>query len=90
MMNEREHILTNLNETIETEHGKHVTEENVLTDSELDSFGYALFWIAIEEQYGVCFSKEEVSGFNYHRILVRDIIDRIVHVKNNGTPVEAS
>jgi len=89
-MDKREQILAILNETIETEHGKPLYEENVLSDSELDSFGYALFWIAIEEQYGTCFSKEEVSAFNYHQILVRNIIDRIVHVKNNGTTVEAS
>ena len=88
-MGKREEILAYLNETIETEHGKAVIEENVLSDSELDSFGYALFWIAIEEQYGQCFSKEEVRGFNYHQILVRDIIDRIVHVKNNSATVEA-
>lgn len=89
-MNKRESILETINETIETEHGKPLAEDNVLSDSELDSFGYAIFWIAIEEKYGSCFSKEEVSGFNYHQIRIKSIIDRIIDVQNNNTKTEAS
>jgi len=83
MMNERDQILTSLNETIETEHGKPITEENVLSDSEIDSFGYAIFWLSIEEKYGKCFLNDEMRAFNYETLTIKAIIDRIINAQNN-------
>lgn len=84
-MHTREAILAYINETITCENGKELTEENTLTQSEIDSFGYALFWIAIEEQYGKCFPHDEVSTLDYKTLTIQVIIDRIIDAQNNNT-----
>lgn len=81
----RETILSYLNETIVSENGKALKEEDTLSKSEIDSFGYALFWIAIEEQYGKCFPHDEVSTLDYKALTIQAIIDRIIDAQNNNT-----
>ncbi len=81
----RESILHYLNETIEAEHGKALHEDSTLSESEIDSFGYALFWLSIEEKYGKCFPSDEMRAFNYEALTIKVIIDRIIDAQNNIT-----
>lgn len=61
-----------------------VTEESKLSDSNLDSFGYAMFWVGLttklKEIKGVSLSKECIEGYDLHAdtcITVSKIIDDI-------------
>jgi len=79
----RESILTYLNEVIKSENGNEVEEENILPESNMDSFGYAIFWLSIEQKYGKCFPHDEISKIDYKTLTIKAIIDRIIDAQNN-------
>ena len=74
----RQEILEFINKIIEEEHGKTVTEDNLLTDSEIDSFGYAVFWLEINSNYQLEEIKGLDSGIDYETLTVKNIIDYII------------
>lgn len=80
---DRKKILVYINETIKSENGNEVQEENILPDSNMDSFGYAIFWLSIEQKYGKCFTHDEISKIDYKTLTVKAIIDRIIDAQNN-------
>lgn len=73
----REKILNELNKILVTENAKEISESNLLTDSELDSFGYAMLFIELNENYN-CFDKEYLNSINYKSYTAKDLIDRII------------
>lgn len=83
----RQDILEFINEIILEEHGNVVTEDQLLTECGIDSFGYAILWISINQKYDI----EEVNGIdskiNYNTLLVSDVINYII-TKDNKHIVE--
>lgn len=82
----RQEILEFINEIIVEEHGNAVTEEQLLIECGIDSFGYAILWTSIEAKYGVVFSKEESNNIDYTTLTVRNMLDMIEN-KINETKI---
>lgn len=82
----RQEILEFINEIIVEEHGNAVTEEQLLIECGIDSFGYAILWTSIEAKYGVVFSKEESNNVDYTTLTVRNMLD-MVENKINETKI---
>lgn len=82
----RQEILEFINEIIVEEHGNAVTEEQLLIECGIDSFGYAILWTSIEAKYGVVFSKEESNNIDYTTLTVRNMLD-MVENKINETKI---
>ena len=78
----RADILNVINEIIEEEHGIPVSEDNVLSDCIIDSFGYAVLFVGlegkIEEQTGIIvFGKDVLKEINPNNIRVYKLLDMI-------------
>lgn len=70
-------IIEKVNEILVSENAKALEDENqLLTESELDSFGYAILWIELNEEYK-CFSVEYVNAIDYETYKLKDLIKRI-------------
>mgnify|MGYP000182763278 CR=1 FL=1 len=70
-------IIEKVNEILVSENAKALEDENqLLTESELDSFGYAILWIELNEEYK-CFSVEYVNEIDYETYTLKDLIKRI-------------
>ena len=80
MTSEELEILITINELVEAEHGAMVNLDSKLVDADLDSFGYTVFFIDLDEKYG-CYSKEDAMNVNYNTITIRDIVNRVVSCK---------
>ena len=78
----RKEILEFINKIIEEEHGNSVTEDSLLTDSEIDSFGYAMFWLSINQNYGIEEIKGIDNGIDYNTLLVSDVISYVTTKDN--------
>lgn len=73
----RQEILEFINSIIEEEHGNKVTEEQLLVECGIDSFGYAILWTSISAKYDISFSKEESNGIDYKVFTVTNMLDMI-------------
>lgn len=78
----RADILNVINDIIEEEHGIAVSEDNILSDCIIDSFGYALLFVGlegqIEEKTGIkVFDKDVVKDINPNNIRVSKLLDMI-------------
>lgn len=73
----RQDILEFINEIILEEHGNVVTEDDLLTASEIDSFGYLEFWLSINHKYDVEL-KEIDANVNYKTLTVKQVIDFVI------------
>lgn len=79
----RVEILGIINGIIEEEHGIKLTEDNLLIDCNIDSFGYAMLWLGIEakldEMYGIerLLGKEYIDNLDYEKLTVKELIDGI-------------
>lgn len=72
-----EEIQEFVNEILENENAKPLQNlDDLLIDSELDSFGYAILWIELQEKYK-CFSVEYVNEIDYEVYTLRDLVERI-------------
>lgn len=72
-----EDIKQKVNEILESENAIPLEDENsLLTESELDSFGYAVLWIELNEEYE-CFDVEYVNSINYEEYRLKDLIQRV-------------
>ena len=78
----RKEILEFINKIIEEEHGNSLTEDNLLTDSEIDSFGYAMFWLSINQNYKIEEIKGIDNGIDYKALLVSDVVSYIITKDN--------
>ena len=92
----RNEILKTINEIIKEDFPcnckyTEIKEDDLLTDSNMDSFGYAMFWLQIAEKYPILKDieslddKEKSEAINnyvniidYKTYKVKDLIDRIV------------
>lgn len=79
-MNRKEY-LDFINNILVTENAKAIAEDNLLTDSELDSFGYAVLFITLEADLNLnCFEKEYLNSIDYKTYTMKDLLDRIENV----------
>ncbi|QDF28991.1 hypothetical protein [Halarcobacter anaerophilus] len=70
-------IIETINRILVEENAKPLKNENdLLIDSELDSFGYAILWIELNEEYK-CFPVEYVNEIDYETYKLKDLIERI-------------
>lgn len=70
-----------INKVLVTENAKAIKEDNLLTDSELDSFGYAVLFITLEADLNLnCFEKEYLNSIDYKTYTMKDLLDRIENV----------
>lgn len=70
-----------INKILIEENAKAIQEDNLLTDSELDSFGYAVLFITLEADLNLnCFGKEYLSSIDYKTYTMKDLLDRIENV----------
>ena len=76
--NKRKEILEFINKIIEEEHGNPVTEDSLLTDSEIDSFGYAMFWLELNSNYKIEEIKGLDEGIDYATLKVGQVVDYVV------------
>ena len=74
----RQEILEFINAVIKEEHGNAVTEEQLLTECGIDSFGYAIFWTTLEAKYGVELAKHVDKNVDYTILTVSNVIDMIL------------
>ena len=89
----REEILKTINKIIKEDFScnwefKEVAENDLLSDSNMDSFGYAMFWMNISQDYKIVketgneeidnkASIDYVNWIDYKVYTVKDLIDRI-------------
>lgn len=79
-MNRKEY-LDFINDVLVTENAKAIAEDNLLTDSELDSFGYAVLFITLEADLNLnCFEKEYLNSIDYKTYTMKDLLNRIENV----------
>ncbi len=79
-MNRKEYF-NFINKVLVTENAKAIEEDNLLTDSELDSFGYAVLFITLEADLNLnCFEKEYLNSIDYKTYTMKDLLDRIENV----------
>lgn len=92
----RNDILKRINEIIKEDFPcnwdyKEIKEENLLSDSNMDSFGYSIFWLNIADEYNILSNPstlsetdknkeiiEYVNHIDYKTYKVKDLIDRII------------
>lgn len=68
-----------INKILTTENAKAIKEEDLLVTSELDSFGYAILFIELDEKFGG-FDKEYLNNIDYKTYTMKDLLDRIENV----------
>ncbi len=68
-----------INKILTTENAKAIKEEDLLTNSELDSFGYAILFIELDDKFGG-FDKEYLNNIDYKTYTMKDLLDRIENV----------
>ncbi len=72
----REEALAFLNEVIEDNHGTAVTEDVAVLDIDIDSFGFAVLFLELEEEFDCDLGKlektEELKG-----LTVKELLDRV-------------
>lgn len=72
-----------INGVLEGEGAKSICLGDTLKNSDLDSFGYMLLWVALEERYGKILALDEIGAFDYEATTIDKLIQRIVDVQNN-------
>jgi len=75
----REEVLGFINDVIEDNHGNVVTEETIVRDSGIDSFGFAVLFLELDEEYE-CFDTEYVDKMYKtlsSGVTVKELIDRV-------------
>lgn len=72
-------IFNLINKIFITENAKAIEEDNLLTDSGLDSFGYAILFIELDEKFN-CFDKDYLNNIDYSYYKMKDLLNRIENV----------
>ena len=76
-MNTPDSILELLNKAIREEHGRRLTLDSLLVDSEVDSFGVTMVILALDDNYK-CFSSEWLKETPVEQLSVKQIVDRVL------------
>lgn len=71
-----------INNVITREHGKALEENNLITECQIDSFGYALLWLEISQEYK-CVTVDYVNTIDYKTYRLADLIDYIERNQND-------
>lgn len=67
-----------INNILVTENAQAIKEDELLIDSNLDSFGYAVLFITLEADLNLnCFEKEYLNSIDYETFTMKDLLDRI-------------
>ena len=69
-------VLATINRLAIEEHGKAVTIDDLLIDTEVDSFGIVMLLLELDEKYG-CFSNEWLKTMKVEELTVQYIVDRV-------------
>ncbi len=69
-------LLDEINKILVEEDAKPIKEDDLLTYSELDSFGYTMLFFQIDEQYN-CFNSSYVNSIDFNKYTGKDLIDKI-------------
>ena len=64
-----------VNKIIKREHGKEIELDSLLTESEIDSFAYAVLWLELEDKYK-CFEILD-RDIDYETYRLKDIVEAI-------------
>ena len=72
-----EEILAEINKYVRIEHGKKVTIDSKLADSEMDSFGFTIVIMELHVKYG-CFDNEWFNANVDGDMLVSTLVERIL------------
>ena len=75
-MYEKKQIKEEVNQILLRENAKSIDYENLLIDSELDSLGYAILWLTLEEKYK-CLNVEYVDAIDYKVYTLNDLIEKV-------------
>ena len=73
-MNRRK-IIAFLNSVIEEEHGNKLKSKQLLVESNIDSFGYAVFWLSVNQEYNLDEIKGLDEGIDYTRLTLGDVVN---------------
>ena len=68
-----------INKILVVENAKAIKEENLLVDSGLDSFGYAILFLELDDKFS-CFDKDYLNNIDYKTYTMKDLLDRIENV----------
>jgi len=68
--------LDRINQALLSREAKALSAEDYLLDSDMDSFSYAMFWMELDEAYGI-FTLEYIQSIEYATLTMADIINRI-------------
>ena len=78
----REQVLDVINKLIRSEKGNRVTESSTFLDAGLDSFGYAMFFMALDAEFNyftVCgYGDDLFKEIPYSTLTVKEIIDKCI------------
>ena len=77
----RNEILYKINSIITSERGVALCEDDLLIDSQMDSFSYAVFWLSLEE-IGMDINDEWIESIDYKNLKISDLINYIVEHKD--------
>ena len=78
----RQDVLDIINKIIEEELGEPLTEDQLLIDCNIDSFGYSMVWLGLNEKFTAYlleppFPGSIVDDLDYEKLKVSWIIDKI-------------
>lgn len=83
-LTEREDFLEVINLIIVEEYGEEMTEENLLIDCKIDSYGYAMLWLglahSLKKEDLLSPSKKYIDSIDYKTFKVSDLIDEIIRI----------
>ena len=79
----RKEILDIINAILEAERAAQLREDQLLIESDMDSFSYAVFWLTLAE-HGFDMSDTWIDTLDYKTLTVAMIIDKIEE-HQNGT-----
>jgi len=76
-----ESILAEINKLIRTEHGTKVSIDSLLKDSGMDSFGFSMVIMELDNKYG-CFDNEWFDSNVDDNLTVRTLVERVLNASN--------
>jgi len=82
-MPERDAIVESINAIIEAERGTALSEDQLLIESGLDSFAYAVFWLSLSDM-GMSLRDEWIDTIDYNILTVAMIVDKIMEQSNGS------
>jgi len=77
----KNNILKRVNQIIEEEGGKSLKKDELLKESELDSFAYTFFYYSIIEEFKIEDKEKEffdfIENINYEKFRLKDLVKEI-------------